>query len=87
MNATLRDAWNEFWGKKPEPAKSYKLLTIDINPDLYADLKERASSRDISATELLRRAVTLDFAIEDYLEDGWEIIIDRDGTYRKVEFI
>lgn len=73
---------------QPGAKKSaYKRLTINLTPELHAELTERAERRGLSITDLIRRAVALDKFVDDNLQQGGRVLVERAEEVREVVLI
>jgi len=66
---------------------TYKRLTINMSPAVHAELVERSERRGISVTELVRRAVALDLFVQENIEGGSRILVEREGERREIVLI
>ncbi len=74
---TEKDQHHTMSDSPDEAAPKYKRLTINVAPELHAQLQDMAAERGITVTELLRRAV----AIEKFLyEHRDEKLLLKDGN-------
>jgi len=73
--------------KNEKPKTDFKRLTINLAPEVHAELTARADRRGITITELIRRAVALDLFIEENSQGNGRILVERDDKLREVVLI
>ncbi len=56
-----------------------KRIVIDMPDWMLADLRERAELQGVDVTELIRRGVSLDRLVRDYVAEG-RVVTIRQGT-------
>lgn len=61
----------------------YKKLTINLAPEVHAELQRMADERGITITELIKRSVALDKFVWEH-RDAELLIKDGDGTVKQV---
>jgi len=62
-------------------------MTINLAPEIHAEMAESADRRGITLTELVRRAVVLDRFIQASIEDGGRVLIEHGGERREIVLI
>ena len=65
----------------------YKKLTINVSPDVHAELRRLADAQGITITDLIKRSVGLNRFLWEH-RDGTLMLHERvEGRFREVEVL
>jgi hypothetical protein len=62
-------------------------LSVNVSLDVGDAIDKLAKKNRITITEVIRRAVSTYKFIDDEVEQGAKILVERDGTIREVKFL
>jgi predicted transcriptional regulator len=88
MGAQARDvAYERRPGENARTTKPLIKLTVNVSPEAYTALKEMAAQRGVTATEMLRQAISTAKWVQDTIAQGEKILKqDRQGRLFEVVF-
>jgi hypothetical protein len=58
---------------------------IDVTADVYSTLQVLADDRGAGVGEVLAEAVGLKIAVTAAQDDGWQLLLEKDGKLRRLD--
>lgn len=69
------------------PARADVRLSVNLRPDVAADLKDYAERKGVSITEAVRRAIVILKFVDDARDRGAAFNVEENGSLKEVLFI
>jgi hypothetical protein len=61
-------------------------LNADLHPEVAGALKALASSQSVSLSEAVRRSISLMYCIQQELDQGSKVLIEKNGKLKELVF-
>jgi hypothetical protein len=76
---------NEIGGLMNEGGNVPVTVTVNLPKQAVEAVQRLAKKRHTTATEILRHAISLEKQLDDELDHGTRVLIEKDGDFRELE--